>query len=113
MRDRAILLLLARLALRVGDVLNLRFSDIDWDNTQLRVCGKSKRETALPLPQDAGDALLDYLWKARPRVDEEPVFLRLHAPFRPLFRLQPGFGCRTPCARPCRRCDKREPGREP
>ena len=83
-RDRAILLLLARLALRAGDVLNLRLTDIDWDNAQLRVCGKSKRETALPLPQDAGDALLDYLRKARPRVDEERVFLRLHAPFRPL-----------------------------
>ena len=83
-RDRAILLLLARLALRAGDVLNLRLTDIDWDNAQLRVCGKSKRETALPLPQDAGDALLEYLRTARPRVDEQRVFLRLHAPYRPL-----------------------------
>ena len=82
-RDRAILLLLARLALRAGDVVNLRLADIDWDNARLRVCGKSKRETALPLPQDAGDALLDYLRQARPRVAEERVFLRLHAPFRP------------------------------
>ncbi len=84
LRDRAILLLLARLALRAGDVLNLRLTDIDWDNAQLRVCGKSRRETALPLPQDAGDALLDYLRRARPRVDEERVFLRVHAPHRPL-----------------------------
>lgn len=84
LRDRAILLLLARLALRAGDVLNLRLTDIDWDNAHVRVCGKSKRETALPLPQDAGDALLDYLSKARPRVDEERVFLRVHAPHRPL-----------------------------
>ena len=68
LRDRAILLLLARLALRAGDVLNLRLSDIDWDNARLRVCGKARREAALPLPQDAGDALLNYITGARPRV---------------------------------------------
>ena len=39
---------------------------------------------ALALPQDAGDALLNYITKARPRVDEERVFLRVHAPYRPL-----------------------------
>ena len=84
LRDRTILLLLARLALRAGDVVNLRLTDIDWDNAQLRACGKSKRETALPLPQDAGDALLNYIRTARPRVDEERVFLRIQAPYRPL-----------------------------
>ena len=84
LRDRAILLFLARLALRAGDVLNLRLSDIDWDNARLRVCGKARREAALPLPQDAGDALLDYITGARPRVVEQRVFLRVHAPHRPL-----------------------------
>ena len=84
LRDRAILLLLARLALRAGDVLHLRRTDIDWDHARLRVCGKTKREADLPLPQDAGDALLAYLTQARPRVPEERVFLRIHAPYRPL-----------------------------
>ena len=84
LRDRAILLLLTRLALRAGDVLNLRLSHINWDNALLRVCGKTKRETDLPLPQDAGDALLNYIMKVRPRVDEQRVFLRIHAPYRPL-----------------------------
>ena len=84
LRDRAILLLLARLALRGGDVLNLRLADIDWDNARLSVCGKARREAVLPLPQDAGDALLNYITGARPRVDEERVFLRVHAPYRPL-----------------------------
>ena len=83
LRDRAILLLFARLALRAGDVVNLRLRDIDWENAQLHVCGKTKRETAPPLPQDAGDALVDYMRKARPRVEEEKVFLRIHAPYRP------------------------------
>ena len=38
----------------------------------------------MPLPQDAGDAMLDYLSRARPRVDDDVVFLRSSAPFRPL-----------------------------
>ena len=60
-RDRAILLLLARLGLRAGDVYHLQLSDIDWNRAQIRVCGKSKRSVALPLPQDVGDALLLYI----------------------------------------------------
>ena len=83
MRDRAILLLLARLALRAGDVFDLRLSDIDWRNARLLVCGKSKRAVRLPLPQDAGDALLDYIEHARPRVAEDNVFLRVLPPYRP------------------------------
>ncbi len=60
-RDRAILLLLARLGLRAGDICELRLSDIDWVNAEIHVCGKSKRSVALPLPQDVGDALLQYI----------------------------------------------------
>ena len=51
LRDRAILLLLARLALRGGDVANLHLEDIDWDNGLIRVAGKTKHAVALPLPQ--------------------------------------------------------------
>lgn len=82
LRDRAILLLLARLALRAGDVAGLRLGDIDWERALLRVCGKSGQETALPLPQDVGDTVLDYIMNARPRGDEEKVFLRAVAPHR-------------------------------
>ncbi len=65
-RDRAILLLLSRLGLRAGDVLDLRLSDICWTDGTLRVRGKGRREVCLPLPQDAGDALLKYICQARP-----------------------------------------------
>jgi integrase/recombinase XerD len=82
-RDRAILLLLARLGLRAGDILGLRLDDVAWDDGTLRVRGKTRREARLPLPQDAGDALLDYLERARPTVDDPRVFLRASAPFRP------------------------------
>ena len=80
-RDRAILLLLARMGLRAGDVWQLRLADIDWRAGRLRLHGKSRRATMLPLPQDAGDALLAYIEDARPVVSTERVFLRVQAPF--------------------------------
>ena len=84
MRDRAALLLFARLALRAGDVSGLHLDDIDWDRAVIRVGGKSRREAALPLPQDVGDALRDYIREARPRGMERAVFFRCIAPCRPL-----------------------------
>ena len=82
LRDRAILLLLARLALRAGDVANLRLNDIDWNNAVVRISGKSHRVAVLPLPQDVGDAVKDYILHARPVVDTERVFLRMMPPLR-------------------------------
>jgi site-specific recombinase XerD len=83
-RDRAILLLLARLGLRGGDVFAMRIDDIDWREATLRVRGKGRREVRLPLPQDAGDAVLVYLEQARPQVAIDRVFLCANAPHRPL-----------------------------
>lgn len=80
-RDRAVLLLLARLGLRAGDIAGLRFDDLDWRAARLKVCGKAHRETWLPLPQDAGDAILEYL-KKRPTVAIDQVFLCVQAPYR-------------------------------
>ncbi len=80
MRDHAILLLLARLALRAGDVANLRLRDIDWDHAVVRVSGKSRRAAALPLPQEVGDAVRHYILHARPVVETQAVFLRTTPP---------------------------------
>jgi site-specific recombinase XerD len=82
-RDRAIILLLSRLGLRAGDIINMNIDDIDWNEGTLRVCGKGRRETLLPLTQDVGDALLTYLEKARPPVLIDKLFLCLNAPYRP------------------------------
>lgn len=82
-RDGAILLLLARLGLRAGDIVQLRLGDIDWKGAWLHVCGKSKRETRLPLTQEVGDALITYLRTARPKTDSDHVFVCSRAPFRP------------------------------
>ena len=55
------LLLLARLGLRAGDVAQLRLTDIEWETGTLRVCGKSRYQVRLPLPQEVGEAILAYL----------------------------------------------------
>jgi site-specific recombinase XerD len=82
-RDRAILLLLARLGLRAGDVAQLRLADIEWEIGSLRVCGKSRHEVRLPLPQEVGDAIIAYL-ECRPSAcQSDHVFLRNIAPYRP------------------------------
>jgi len=87
-RDRAVLLLLARLGLRGSDIASLRLDDFDWTKGWLQVSGKSQQSTWLPLPQDAGDAILHYLTKARPKVASDWVFLINHAPFTPILPRQ-------------------------
>ncbi len=82
-RDRAILLLLARLGLRAGDVAQLRLADIEWEAGTLLVCGKSGYQVRLPLPQEVGDAIIAYM-ECRPTVAQsDRIFLRNIAPFRP------------------------------
>jgi len=81
-RDRAILILLSRLGLRAGDVLNLRLADIDWYAATICVRGKNKRQTQLPLTQEVGDAIVNYLQHGRPRTDSDHIFIRSLAPFR-------------------------------
>jgi integrase len=83
LRDRAVIILLARLGLRASDVAALRFADIDWEDGSILVKGKSRREARLPLPQEVGDAILAYL-EHRRGVHDQRVFLRCIAPFRGL-----------------------------
>ena len=85
-RDRAVLLLLARLALRAGDVAALELTDIDWREGRIRVAGKNRREFWLPMPQDVGDALVDYIQNERPNSREQRVILKCIAPMRPANR---------------------------
>ena len=82
-RDRAVLLLLARLGLRARDVAELRLGDIDWAGGTLRFCGKGRREVRLPLPQDVGNALIAWLTGPRPSNRSDVVFLRVLPPYKP------------------------------
>jgi site-specific recombinase XerD len=83
LRDRAIVLMLARLGLRAGDVAHLGLADIDWNSGTLQVTGKGRYQVRLPLPQDVGDALLRYLECRPATIDTDRVFLRSNAPCRP------------------------------
>ena len=67
-RDYAILMLLARLGLRGGEVVGLTLEDIDWENGLMTVQGKGGRLSQLPLPADVGAAIVAYLKHGRPRV---------------------------------------------
>jgi site-specific recombinase XerD len=83
-RDRAILVLLARLGLRAGEVAALEPGDLDWRAGEISVRGKGSRRERLPLPADAGEALVAYLHGGRLRVRCRKVFLRLNAPIEGL-----------------------------
>ena len=81
-RDYAVLLVLARLGLRGGEVVALELDDIDWRSGELMVRGKGLFHDRLPLPQDVGEALASYLLNDRPTCSTRRLFLRMRAPCR-------------------------------
>jgi site-specific recombinase XerD len=84
-REKAIVLLLARLGLRASEVIRLRIEDIDWVRGCVLVrAGKTHRERSLLLSQKVGEALAAFLRGARPASTHRELFLRWKAPFRPL-----------------------------
>ncbi len=81
-RDFAILTLLVRLGLRAGEIATLRLDEVDWRHGELTVRGKGHREDRLPLPADVGQAIVDYLQRARPDTAQgRTVFVRAQAPY--------------------------------
>lgn len=84
LRDRAAVLLMARLGLRAGDVRKMDLSDIDWSHANVRVSGKSRHEVKLPLTQEVGEALMEYLRRGRPPIHDTRVFVSMSAPWKPL-----------------------------
>ena len=85
LRDRAIILIVARVGLRPGEVAQLRLEDIDWRNAAIRVRSRKTGHGALvPLTSEVGAALADYLQNGRPDTDAREVFvlhwLRVGAP---------------------------------
>lgn len=83
-RDYAILLLLARLGLRAGEVVALTLDDFDWEHGEFLVRGKGQRHERLPLPKDVGAAIVHYLRHVRPTCGTRRVFIRMKAPLRGL-----------------------------
>jgi site-specific recombinase XerD len=81
-RDYTVLLLLARLGLRAGEVVRMELDDLDWNAGELTVRGKGGLYDRLPLPVEVGEALGNYLRHGRPRCVTRRVFVRMHAPHR-------------------------------
>lgn len=97
-RDFAILLLLARLGLRAGEVAAIGLDDVDWRDGLLLVRGKGSRQDVLPLPVDVGEAIVAYL-RARPRCECRALFLRVTAPREGLNRCTVAWVVRAACDR--------------
>ena len=81
-RDYAVLILLARLGLRAGEVVAMKLDDIRWEAGLITIRGKGARHDQLPIPQDVGEALATYLLHGRPPCDTRRVFIRVRAPRR-------------------------------
>ena len=87
LRDRAVILLLARLGLRASEVANIEFGHIDWRNGRIAIAGKTRREEWLPLTQEVGDAVIAYIGRSRPPVATPRLFITDLGPIRPMTRI--------------------------
>jgi integrase/recombinase XerD len=84
-RDRAILMLLAIYGLRRGEVASLRLDQIDWSGRVLRIFRLKQRQAQMyPLVPSVAEALARYIDTVRPRSSRQEIFLRMHAPWRPI-----------------------------
>jgi integrase/recombinase XerD len=80
-RDYAVLVMLARLGLRAGEVAALKLEDVDWRAGELVIAGKGRRVERLPLPADVGEAIVAYLRDGRPATAlDRSLFVRVRAP---------------------------------
>jgi site-specific recombinase XerD len=80
-RDFAVLVMLARLGLRAGEVAALELEDVDWRAGELRITGKGRRAERLPLPADVGEAIVAYLQAGRPATAlDRSLIVRVRAP---------------------------------
>lgn len=82
-RNYAILLLVTQLGLRDSDIQNLKFENLFWKECRIRlVQTKTKRPLELPLTEEIGNAIIDYLKYGRPKQDvSDYVFVRHSAPY--------------------------------
>ena len=84
-RDYAILLLACRLGLRLGDIRTLKLDDLKWDTASLEITqSKTGAPLCLPMTEEVGEALIDYLKLGRPQTAYREVFLKARLPFTPI-----------------------------
>ncbi|MGH9272207.1 MAG: tyrosine-type recombinase/integrase, partial [Ilumatobacteraceae bacterium] len=98
-RDKAVMTLLIRLGLRVGEVTVMELGDLDWRRGEVTVRSKGGWRDPLPLPADVGDALVAYLTRRGPHDMTRRMFLQVRAPRQPMTMT----GIRAVVRRACRR----------
>ena len=81
-RNYAMLMVLARLGLRAPEAIAIQLDDIDWRAGTILIRGKGKRHDRMPLPQDVGNAIVDYIRKGR-RGTSRTLFVSNKVPYRP------------------------------
>lgn len=98
-RDFALITVLVRLGLRVGEVAAMELADIDWRRGELLVRSKGGWRDALPLPVDVGEAIVAYLTRRDPDPEFPEVFLHVKAPRGPTTMTDVRAVVRRACAR--------------
>ena len=83
-RNYAMLLLASRLGLRASDIAHLKFPNIDWEKNEINfVQYKTGNPISLPLLNDVGSAIIDYLKYGRFKSESQQVFISSRAPYIP------------------------------
>ena len=76
------LLLAARLGLRSSDIVNLKLKNIDWEKSEISLIQqKTKKALTLPLLNDVGEAIINYVKNGRPNVQDSHIFIRENKPY--------------------------------
>jgi len=84
-RNYAMVLLAARLGMRASDICALKLEDLNWHTSTISFCTiKTGKYTVLPLTEEVGDAIIDYLRNGRPTTQDKHVFIRFQKPYREL-----------------------------
>jgi len=79
-RDYAILMMLAKLGMRAGEVATLTLDDINWRSGEMLIRAKGRQRARMPIPPDVGAAVVAYLRDGRPKSSCRQLFLRTIAP---------------------------------
>ena len=84
-RDYAMILLAARYGLRISDIIGMRYCNLDWEYNRIVLFQqKTGKKITLPLSEEVGGAIIDYLKYSRPKIDLPYIFITAHAPYKEL-----------------------------
>ena len=84
-RDYAMILLAAKYGIRVSDIIGMRYCNLDWEHNRIMLFQqKTGRKIVLPLSEEVGEAMIDYLKFGRPKIDLPYIFITVRAPYKEL-----------------------------